>query len=106
MSKQRETRDHWSECGQVYFLDGWSWGLTEKGQRICLGEEIEILRFFKDGIISPDRDQILREPLNFIKEYRSENGFTGDVGGRSARVAKHREASVRQAKTRKEPTIR
>lgn len=99
-------RDYWSECGQVFFLDGWGWGLTEKGPRIPLGSEVEILQFFKDGIIAPDTDPILREALNFIKEYRNENGFTSDVGSRSARVAKHREASVRQAKTRKEPAIR
>lgn len=99
-------RDYWSECGQVFFLDGWAWGLTEKCKRIRLVSEAEILQFFKDGIISPDTDTILREALNFIKEYRSGNGFTGDIRGRSARVAEHREASVRQAKTRNEPTIR
>ena len=99
-------RDYWSECEQVCFLDGWGWGLTDKYQRIRLGSEAEILQFFKDGIISPDSDPILREALNFIKEYRNENGFTSDIRSRSARVAKHREASVRQAKTKKEPAIR
>ena len=99
-------RDYWSDCGQVFFLDGWAWGLNDKYQRIRLGSEAEILQFFKDGIISPDTDPILREALNFIKEYRNENGFTSDIRSRSARVAKHREASVRQAKTKKEPAIR
>ena len=73
---EKETRDYWSECGQVFFLDGYGWGLTEELERISLGKEEDIKRFFDTGELSdklhPSQKQVLRQ----IWEYRE----TGKYG--------------------------
>ena len=68
-------KEYWSDCNQVYFLDGWGWGFTEKGQRICLGKEEDILRFFEvrqlNGHLHPEQ----KDALNWILQYRKEQGY-------------------------------
>jgi hypothetical protein len=81
MSKQSETRDYWSECGQVFFLDGWGWGLTEKLQRICLGREEDILKFFQTGELNGNLHPQQKEALSWILEYRKEQGYGGSSTG-------------------------
>ena len=76
-------KDYWSECEQVFFLDGWGWGSTEKGQRICLGREEDILRFFKTGELNGDLHPRQKEELKWILEYRKEEGF-GESNTRTA----------------------
>ena len=84
MSKQSETRDYWSDCGQVYFLDGYGWGLTEKCQRIGLGKEEDILKFFATSEMTDNLHPQQKEALNWILEYRKEEGLgestTGTAG--------------------------
>jgi hypothetical protein len=98
MSKQTETRDYWSECGQVFFLDGWGWGFTEKGQRICLGKEEDILRFFKTGELNGDLHPRQKEELKWILEYRKEQGY-----GESATGAAGMERKGDNGATRRKP---
>jgi hypothetical protein len=73
MSDKR--RDYWSDCGQVFFLDGWGWGLTEKCQRICLGKEEDILKFFETGELNGDFHPKQKRELSWILEYRKEQGY-------------------------------
>ena len=39
----------WSKCGQVCYIDGKAWGVTEKLQRICLGDEQDIKKQLAEG---------------------------------------------------------
>ena len=114
MSKQSETRDYWSECGQVFFLDGYGWGFTEKGPRICLGREEDILRFFKTGQLNGDLYPKQKEELSWVLEYRKEQGYGEQSGNRADRldrrrpdkVTRHNKENIRQPKERKRATIR
>jgi hypothetical protein len=102
-------RDYWSDCEQVYFLDGYGWGLTDKCQRICLGKEEDILKFFETGELNGNFHPKQKEVLNWILEYRKENyGESNNepkkpsaVRSRPAGAVKRREAHTRQTKTRK-----
>ncbi len=68
-------RDYWSDCSQVYFLDGYGWGITEKGGRICLGLEEDILRFFETGELNGKFHQKQEEVLLRITEFRKEEEY-------------------------------
>jgi len=74
-------RDYWSDCSQLYFLDGYGWGLTEKCQRICLGEEEAILRFFETGELNGNLHLKQKEVLNWILEYRKEGSYGTPTAG-------------------------
>jgi hypothetical protein len=111
MNKKRE---YWSECEQVYFLDGWAWGLTEKCQRICLGKEPDIKEFLDTHIIPDDLPAQHRQVLAWIKEYREENGFgkqryqpkkPGHIRSRPIGTVKRRAASIKQAPARRRVTV-
>lgn len=39
----------WSACGQVCYIDGKAYGLTDKLRRICLGEELEVKKKLAQG---------------------------------------------------------
>ena len=54
MAKQNERRDYWSECEQVYFLDGWGWGFNENGYRICFGKEEDVIKALETGQLDDD----------------------------------------------------
>ena len=34
----------WSTDGQVFYVDGWAWGLTPSLKTICLGKEEDIIK--------------------------------------------------------------
>lgn len=110
----REGQDYWSDCGQVYFLDGWAWGLTEKCQRICLGREHDIKEFLDYHVIPDDLPGQHRQVLAWIKEYREENGFgkhayqprkSSHIRSRSIGTVKCRTASLRQAPARRRVAV-
>ena len=113
MNKQSETRDYWSECGQVYFLDGWAWGLTEKCQTIPLGREEEVLKFFETGELNGNLHPQQKEVFNWILEYRKEQGFGVQSYDRTehldrrrpGQVTRHHKENVRQPKKRKRAAI-
>ena len=46
-----ETRDHWSECGQIFFHYGKGYGLTNNLHSICLGGEEDIMKVLETGTI-------------------------------------------------------
>lgn len=101
MSKQSETRDYWSECGQVYFLDGWGWGLTKKLRSIPLGKEEDILGFFETGELNGNLHPRQREALKWIFDYRKEQGY-----GTATRTASMEREGNNGAFRRKSKAIR
>lgn len=80
MAKQTERRDYWSECEQVYFLDGWGLGLTENGYRISLGKEEDVLMALETEQLNDDLQPKQREVMNWVLDYRKENGYGSGKG--------------------------
>jgi hypothetical protein len=107
----REGQDYWSDCRQIYFLDGWAWALTEKCQRICLGKEPDIKEFLDTHVIPDDLPAQHRQVLAWIKEYREENGFgeprTNSMERTSTlRTARNRTKAVNKTAVRKRTALR
>jgi hypothetical protein len=104
-------KDYWSDCSQICFLDGYGWGVTDTGDRICLGREADILNCFKTRELNEDLHSKQREVLMQIQEYREENGF-GDVraesvvGESAARPSRNRQKNTRHLETGKRTAIR
>ena len=110
----KEHRDHWSDCGQVFFTGGAGYGLTDQLQSIPLGFESDILEAFRTGNMPDYLKPIQRQALSSILEYRGEveaDGTTAQVKrpsavrSRPARAIKRRAAVIRHAAQRKRATI-
>ena len=71
----KEKRDYWSECGQVFFCDGKGYGLTDALQNICLGNEDDIKKFLETGELNNKLNPTQRQILSKIIEYRKEQGI-------------------------------
>ena len=68
----KESRDYWSDCGQVFFCGGTGFGLTHTLQTICLGNEDDIRKFFNTGELNDKLNPTQRQVLNGILGYRKE----------------------------------
>jgi len=106
----REPRDYWSDCGQVFFHYGKGYGLIPELRSICLGEEQDILNALSSGKIKEDLTPLQRQVLVSIMEYRKElnSGKSeanirrpSSIRSKSARTLKRRAASPRQSAPRK-----
>jgi len=109
---EKETRDYWSECGQVFFIGGIGYGLTEELETIPLGNEADILETFETGKLPDYLMPRQRQVLEKILEYRSgvyatkfEVRRPGDFRSIPAGTAKRRAANLRQAKARKRAPV-
>jgi len=71
----KETKDYWSECGQIFFYSGKGYGLTDTPRTICLGSEEDIKKFFETGELNNELNPIQRQVLREIQEYRREQGI-------------------------------
>ena len=71
----KELRDYWSDCGQVFFCGGKGFGLTDTLQTICLGNEDDIKKFFDTGEPNNELNTTQRQVLNKILDYRKEQGI-------------------------------
>ena len=75
----KERRDYWSDCGQVFFLDGFGWGLTPELERIPLGREEDIAKFFQTGELNHNLKPIQKQVLRQIQEFRETGAYgTGE----------------------------
>ncbi|MCL0065770.1 hypothetical protein M1N79_02655 [Dehalococcoidia bacterium] len=77
-----ESKDSWSDCGQLFFTGGKGYGLTPDGRTICLGNRDNILTAFNTGEPGPGFMPLQRQVLMSIIEYRKEviqNGRTSEV---------------------------
>ena len=107
-----DTRNYWSDCGQVFFCDGKGYGLTDTLRTICLGNEDDIKKFFDTGELNNGISSTQRQVLNKILEYRKEvssgQSFKPVRAIRSvfARTLKRRATHTKQAAPRKRLPVR
>ena len=71
----KEHKDYWSDCGQIFFCAGKGYGLTDNLQTICLGNEEDIKKFFETGELNNGLQPIQRIVLTQIREHRKEQGI-------------------------------
>ena len=101
----RTFEGEWSEDGQIFFCEGYGWGLTETLKTICLGKEADIKKFFDTGELNNELDPTRKQVLNGILEYRKEQGIgnqpkterVSDFRGRPIRDVKHRVQTSQRA---------
>ena len=98
----KETRDCWSECEQIFFHYGKGYGLTETLETVCLGKEEDIKRFFETGELNNELNPIQRQVLSQIQEYRKEQG----IGTTDTRAADMERAGNNGASRRKPKATR
>ncbi len=111
-----ETKDYWSDCGQVYFNYGKGYGLAENLHSVCLGEEECINRILETGELPDDITLDQRWALNYILNYRRENGYGEQpddgtskgclVGAGNDGTSRCKQKATRQSTPRKRLTMR
>jgi len=105
-----ENRSYWSDCGQIFFLDGWAYGLTVDLANICFGKETDILKALEGADFPPDMLPQARRALIKILEYREVNGFgTGEnsvVGDSNDRATGGKQKTTRQPTPAKRLALR
>lgn len=110
----KEHRDYWSDCGQVFFTGGVGHGLTPELKTIPLGYEADIHEAFRTGKLPDYLKPVQHEVLVEILEYRME--VLGSARGvevkrpsavrsRPSGAVKRRAARIRHAAKRKRITI-
>ena len=72
---EKETRDYWSVCGQIFFHCGRGYGVTDTLRTICLGCETDIIKYFDTGEVSKSLNPKQLEVLNQIQIFRQEEGI-------------------------------
>ena len=104
----KETKDHWSDCGQVFFCDGIARAVDADLRTIPLGKEGIINSALKTNTIPEGLMPQQREVLEWIINFRKEKGYgeqdkqtdivtpRSPVGSRPLRTVQHREAHPRQ----------
>ena len=109
----KEIKDYWSECGQIFFYSGKGYGLTDRLQTICLGGEDNIKKFLDTGELKNELNQFQRQVLNTILDYRKEQGI-GTTDTRAAYMeragnngaSRHKPKAVRLFTSRKRLPLR
>jgi len=71
----KEPKDHWNECGQIFFLDGEGYVLTPELKVILLGSEEDMLMALGARDMRDDLTLLQRRVLIGILEYRKERGI-------------------------------
>ncbi len=95
----KEPRDYWSECGQIFFHYGKGYGVTEGLNPICLGNEDDIKKFFETGQLGSKFTPTTVKVLESILEYRKEQGIgTTDTGAADMERAGNNRASRHKPK--------
>ena len=113
MSDDKTSKDYWSDCGLINFIDGKGWGLDETGKTWCLGNEADVLKAIETGelpdYLTPLEKQVLSQNLELRKEILKNDPkeYTprSPVRSRSARTFEHRKASTRQTSKRRKPAL-
>ena len=109
----RKTRDYWSDCGLINFVDGIGWGLDETGKTWCLGNESDVLKAIETGelpdYLIPQKRRVLSHILELRKEIlkNEPKEYTpgSAVGSRPARTFKRRQANLRQNPQRRKSAL-
>ena len=101
LGKEEEAgRDYWSEGGQVYFLDGYAWGLNPKLETICLGTAQAVRVAIADPALKcgdPDIDGVVNMERELKREEREQYGRRpeGTVKLRASKLRKPGNKRVR-----------
>ena len=101
---KRKTRDYWSDCGLINFIDGQSYGLDETGRTWPLGKEADVLKAMETGelpdYLTPQQRRVLCHVLELRKEILrdepKEYKPRSVVGNRPTGTFKRRQANPRQ----------
>ena len=107
----KEPRDYWSECRQIFFHYGKGYGLTDHPRNICLGSEDDIRKFFETGKLNNELSPIQRQVLNGIIDYRKEQGIgvirTADMERTvNHGASRHKPEAIRSLAVRKRLPLR
>ena len=110
---ERKTRDYWSDCGLINFVDGKGWGLDETGKTWPLGKETDVLKAMETGelpdYLTPQERRVLCHVLELRKEVLEnepkEYKPRSVVGSRPAGTFKRRQANPRQTPQRRKPAL-
>ncbi len=110
---ERKTRDYWSDCGLIAFIDGKGWGLDEDGKTWPLGREADVLKAIETGELPDYLTSQERRVLSHVLELRKEILENGPkeyktrivVGSRPAGTFQCRKANTRQTTTRRKLTL-
>lgn len=105
-----EPKDHWSDCGQIFFHYGKGYGLTDSLETICLGDEDDIKKFLETGELNNEFHSTQRQVLKAILDYRKEQGIgtrkTDMVGTGTNGIAGSEQKAVSPATPRKRLAMR
>ena len=110
---EREPKDYWSDCGQIFFTGGKGHGLTDTLQTICLGNESDIKKYLDTGELNDNFNPTQRQVLAQIIEYRKEEGI-GTTATRAAGMeragndgaSRHKPKATRPLEARKRLPLR
>jgi len=100
--RDKELKDYWSECGQIFFHYGKGYGLTDSLQTVCLGKEEDILKALETEELPDYLTPMERQALIWIIEYRKGEG----IGTTDTRTAGMERASTNGASRRKPKAAR
>jgi hypothetical protein len=69
----KETKDCWSEGGQIYYCGGSAYGVDNNLQTFCIGGEAEVRQALKDKKMTdnPIINKILREELSEARKQKT-----------------------------------
>lgn len=79
-------QDTWGEV--IYYLDGWAWGITKRGETKCLGLEASVREAITDPKLlrnDTEVNEIIELERRLIKEKENENGRAADYNVKSSR---------------------
>jgi hypothetical protein len=98
-----QKKSYWSECGQIFFIDGYGYGLTPDLHTLSLGKQPDIEEYLSTGEFKVDllpvQKQILMEERNGIRE-------DSMVGTESARATWRRKKNPQPLTSRKRFSLR
>jgi len=102
-----EPRDYWSECVQIFFHYGKTWGTAKNLRSICLGNEDDTRKFLDTGELNSELNPTQRRALSGILDYRKEQGIgTTDTRATDMERAGNNGASRRKPTAVRPPAIR
>ena len=96
--KDRDVKDYWSDCGQIFFHYSRGYGLTDTLRPICLGCETDIMKYLNTGEVNKNSNPKQLEVLNQIQIFRKEQG----IGTTNIRTA-DMERAVNNGSSRRKP---
>ena len=111
---EKEHKDYWSDCGQVFFTGGRGYAVAPDGAKVDISKEADILKAFATSEIASDlcadRIAVLEQILEYRREVKDNERTNkvkrpGDFRSRPIGIIKHREANLRHPSARKRAAV-